>query len=186
MHLWGVSVPDDWPQLVSAAVPVVIAFGAVLISRGSRLDAQFKRVDDLLIQFQTGELSAARHLIGTYLHGNPDVPPWSNEHTKAVFDVLWFFNRAHTLSRSLPKVPMTVRTWKLRNYLLDTLEPDIRLWNKYMAGEDVGGGRSLNEPLSNGMLSVDDEVGKRGLLSLHDRLPKKPGPTRDSTTHAPR
>ncbi|MEV6218584.1 hypothetical protein [Nocardia sp. NPDC051833] len=127
---------------LTAVASVVIAALVLWLNIGSRRDSQFRRVDELLTAFQSGSLSEARHLMGTFRHSEQFPEGWdlgpdgsadpAKPHTKALFDVLWFFKRVDATLESLPATGRLFGRHGPRRLLLRSLTADVGTWTEYL------------------------------------------------------
>jgi len=153
--------------LVAAAIPAV---GLVYTYSANRR-SQYDRVLTVIEQSCTPPVADDRHLAGTAFEPSSKhqfgQPVKLNEaEIKAVFNVLWYFDRADAMYISLRPPLWPVRIARTQALLLDSLAAAVTTWTGYLSltwtDED---GRQID--------ATDATHGLRHLASENARLPAR-------------
>lgn len=131
---------------VAAAIPAVGLVYTYTTSRRS----QYERVLELTGQVSTPPVSDDRHTVGTAFEpmSSRDLSKpveLKEHHIKALFNVLWYFERAHAVYISLQPFIGSRRITRVQALILDTLTSAMDVWTSYLsvdwideAGNEVG------------------------------------------------
>lgn len=112
---------------------VFVGIIAGWINYSVRLDANFKRVDEMLTAFRTGDLAESRARCGAYFFRARalDGTSFGVEYPRDdMFKVIWHFASLQALRKSL----LTRPRWALRpvrKYLDDASRLDVDMWYGY-------------------------------------------------------
>jgi hypothetical protein len=159
---------SDWLNacegIVATAIPVV---GLVYTYTGNRR-SQYERVLSLTGESGASPIADDRHLIGTTFEPTSKLPagepvPLGESEVKALFSVLWYFNRADALYVSLRPLLWPSRITRAQALLLDSLAAAVNTWSGYVSLTWAdSAGRSINATGATG--------GLRHLATEHARL----------------
>jgi hypothetical protein len=131
--------------LVAGAVPVAGLIYTYLANRRS----QYDRVLALIAESGLPPVAEDRHIAGTAFEPLSRQPPGQpvrlgEAEIKAAFNVLWYFERADALYRSLRPALRRNRITRPRALLLDSLGSAVTAWTRYVdrvwadeAGDEV-------------------------------------------------
>jgi hypothetical protein len=120
--------------LVAAAIPVV----GLLYTYTTNRRSQYERVLTLTAQVSTPPIADDRHVAGTAFEPlskrDPSKPVrLDQDEIKALFNVLWYFQRADAVYVSLRPPLGSTRITRVQALLLDTLASPVGTWKDYLA-----------------------------------------------------
>ncbi|KXO98820.1 Uncharacterised protein (plasmid) [Tsukamurella tyrosinosolvens] len=124
---------SPWTPIAAAVATIFVGLVAAWLNYSVRLDANFKRVDEMLTAFRTGDLAESRAECGKYFFrdktfdGTKKQVEYPRDH---VFKVIWHFASLQALRKSL----LTRPRWALRpvrKYLDDASRLDVDMWHEY-------------------------------------------------------
>lgn len=158
--------------VIAAAVPTAGFVYTYTVNRR----AQYERILTLTAQATTPPIADDRHLIGGVFEPTSKFPPdkpveLGDAEIKALFNVLWYFERADAVYRSLRPPLWPKRITRAQALLLDSLGAAIATWNDYLS-------LRWADPAGRDIDASDAVAGLRNLATEHTRLTARRPPPR--------
>lgn len=154
--------------IVEVAVALVPVVGLIFTASTNRR-AQYDRVLEVTALLTSGDIVESRHAAGIKFEtvalstpstiSNPIVN-LTEEELKALFDVLWAFERINGLFVSLQHSWLSFRLSKAQKLLLDVSAGPITMWSSYVQFDIRGlsGKRIDLVPSKNGLVNLAEKL----------------------------
>ncbi len=158
----------SWLSVIEGLVAVAIPAVGLAYTYTANRRSQYDRVLAVIEQSCTPPVADDRHLAGTAFEPasrhRPGQPVRLGEaEIKAVFNVLWYFERANAMHISLRPPVWATRITRTQALLLDSLAAALTTWNGYLS-------LTWADQAGNEVDASDATRGLRHLASEHGRL----------------
>lgn len=162
----------DWSGPVTAIVGFAVALVPVvglIFTASTNRRAQYDRVLGVTALLTSGDVVESRHAAGIKFEAVAPLPPstitnpvvnLTEEELKALFNVLWAFERINGLFVSLKRSWFSFRLSKAQKLLLDVSAGAITMWSSYAQFE-------IRDPSGK---QIDLVPSKNGLVNLAEKL----------------
>ena len=155
---------NSWLTVGEGLVAASISVVGVLFTASANRRAQYDRVLTLVAESGSQPLANDRHVIGLRFEPEPKlarggVLVLSDDEVAALFRVLWYFERADALFKSLRPVVCSKRIARAQALLLNSISPTVIIWAKYIRHRMVndGGGRVGTDGSDEGLTDLSDQ-----------------------------
>lgn len=139
---------SNWLSAAEGFVSVGIPVVGLIYTYTTNRRSQYERVLALAAQVSTPPIADDRHVAGSVFEPFDPTSPGSvslREHEiKAVFNVLWYFERTYAVYVSLRPLFGSRRITRVQALLLDTVASPVTIWMRYLtarwidaAGEEI-------------------------------------------------
>jgi hypothetical protein len=154
--------------IVGFAVALVSVVGLIFTASTNRR-AQYDRVLEVTALLTSGDVVESRHAAGLKFEAVAPSPPspiknpvvnLTEEELKALFNVLWTFERINGLFVSLQRSWFSFRFSKAQKLLLDVSAGAITMWSSYVQFD-------IRDPSGK---QIDLVPSKNGLVNLAEKL----------------
>jgi hypothetical protein len=154
--------------IVGFAVALVPVVGLIFTASMNRR-AQYDRVLEVTALLTSGDVAESRHAAGLKFEAFAPSPPatitnpvvnLTEEELKALFHVLWSFERINGLFVSLQRSWLSFRLRKAQKLLLDVSASAITIWNSYTQFEvrDLSGKKYDLAPSKDGLVNLAEKL----------------------------
>jgi hypothetical protein len=151
----------NWLSIIEGFVTAAIPTVGLIYTYSANRHSQYDRILALIEQSCTPPIADDRHLAGTVFepiskHQSGQPVKLSQAEIKAVYNVLWYFDRADAMYRSLRPPVWPDRITRTQALLLDSLAAPVTIWIGYLSfpWDDQDGQQ------------IDSTDATRGLLNL--------------------
>ena len=155
---------NSWLTVGEGLVAASISVVGVLFTASANRRAQYDRVLTLVAESGSQPLANDRHVIGLRFEPEPKlirggVLVLSDDEIAALFRVLWYFERADALFKSLRPVVCSKRITRAQALLLNSIGPTVIIWARYISYdmENADGGPVGTDGSDEGLTDLADQ-----------------------------
>ena len=128
---------NSWLTVGEGLVAASISVVGVLFTASANRRAQYDRVLTLVAESGSPPIANDRHVVGLLFEPQPKLTRgqalvMAEHEIAALFRVLWYFERANALFRSLRPAVWPKRITRAQALLLDSIGPTLNIWADYI------------------------------------------------------